>query len=78
MYLIWVYMNYRDVSANISRLRKEDAILAETVAEACNHLESLGVKGVGQSSWGPTGFAFVDSETQAHLMLRKLQSKFEE
>jgi beta-RFAP synthase len=46
------------------------------VAEANNYLESLGVKGVGQSSWGPTGFAFVDSETNAHLMLRKLQSKF--
>lgn len=48
-----------------------------TVAEACGFLESLGVKGVGQSSWGPTGFAFVDSETNAHLMMRKLQSKFE-
>jgi len=46
------------------------------VAGACNYLESLGVKGVGQSSWGPTGFAFVDSETHAHLMLRKLQSRF--
>ena len=34
------------------------------------------MKGVGQSSWGPTGFAFVDSETSAHSMLRKLQSKF--
>ena len=50
---------------------------SSTVAEACGYLESLGVKGVGQSSWGPTGFAFVDSETNAHLMLRKLQSKFE-
>ena len=35
------------------------------------------MKGVGQSSWGPTGFAFVDSETKAHAMLRKLQKKFE-
>jgi len=50
---------------------------SSAVAGACNFLESLGVKGVGQSSWGPTGFAFVDSETNAHLMLRKLQSKFE-
>ena len=47
------------------------------VAQACAYLESQGVKGVGQSSWGPTGFAFVDSETQAHTMLRKLQKKFE-
>ena len=47
------------------------------VAKAGAYLESQGVKGVGQSSWGPTGFAFVDSETQAHTMLRKLQKKFE-
>ncbi len=49
---------------------------SRAVAEANHFLESLGVKGVGQSSWGPTGFAFVDSETNAHSMLRKLQSKF--
>jgi len=47
------------------------------VAEANAFLETLGVKGVGQSSWGPTGFAFVDSETQAHVLLKKLQTKFE-
>ena len=51
---------------------------SSAVAEANYFLESLGIKGVGQSSWGPTGFAFVDSETNAHLMLRKLQSKFRE
>lgn len=51
---------------------------SSAVAGACNYLESLGVKGVGQSSWGPTGFAFVDSETQAHSMLRNLQSRFED
>jgi beta-ribofuranosylaminobenzene 5'-phosphate synthase len=28
-------------------------------------LERLGAKGIGQSSWGPTGFAFVDNEDDA-------------
>ena len=46
------------------------------VGDAINFIESMGIQGVGQSSWGPTGFAFVDSETQAHTVLRKLQSKF--
>ncbi len=50
---------------------------SQSVAEANAYLESLGVQGVGQSSWGPTGFAFVDSETKAHTLLRKLQAKFE-
>lgn len=47
-----------------------------SVGKAIRYLESLGIQGVGQSSWGPTGFAFVDSETQAHTLLRELQTKF--
>lgn len=49
---------------------------SDSVGAAIAYLESLGIQGVGQSSWGPTGFAFVDSETQAHVLLRKLQTKF--
>jgi predicted sugar kinase len=29
------------------------------------HLEAQGACGIGQSSWGPTGFAFAASEAQA-------------
>ena len=47
-----------------------------SVGDVVTYLESLGIQGVGQSSWGPTGFAFIDSETQAHIILRELQSKF--
>lgn len=35
--------------------------------------KQLGFQGVGQSSWGPTGFILTDSETQAHALVRKLQ-----
>lgn len=35
--------------------------------------KQLGFHGVGQSSWGPTGFILADSETQAHALVRKLQ-----
>ena len=38
----------------------------------CVILESLSVKGVGQSSWGPTGFAFVDSETTGSYVVTKI------
>jgi predicted sugar kinase len=40
------------------------------------YLIAQGVPGVGQSSWGPTGFAFFDSDTKAHMMLRQLQNEF--
>lgn len=46
------------------------------VSEVMAHLEALHIRGVGQSSWGPTGFAFINSETQAHALLRELRAKF--
>ena len=48
------------------------------VGNVINQIESMGIQGVGQSSWGPTGFAFTDSETQAHTVLRELQTIFSE
>lgn len=40
--------------------------LSARVAEALALLVHDGVVGVGQSSWGPTGFAFFASESEAH------------
>ena len=49
---------------------------SKAVAEVIEYLIEKDIPGVGQSSWGPTGFAFVDSETNAHAMLRQVQQKF--
>jgi len=46
------------------------------VAEVLAWLESNGVSGVGQSSWGPTGFGIVDSEVRAHALLVEARSRF--
>ncbi|MGH8720111.1 MAG: beta-ribofuranosylaminobenzene 5'-phosphate synthase family protein [Burkholderiales bacterium] len=45
------------------------------VAEALHWLEGEGVICVGQSSWGPTGFAVVDSDTVAYTLLRALKAR---
>jgi predicted sugar kinase len=42
------------------------------VAEAVHALRSLGVRGVGQSSWGPTVFALVADVDQAEFILRRM------
>ena len=39
------------------------------VAETLHWLEDRGVAGVGQSSWGPTGFAVLASDTEARGLL---------
>lgn len=49
---------------------------SRAVSEAIEYTESLGIEGVGQSSWGPMGFAFVDSEIQGHALLRDLRTRF--
>jgi beta-ribofuranosylaminobenzene 5'-phosphate synthase len=46
------------------------------VAEVLAWLEGQGVFGVGQSSWGPTGFAILDSEAGARQALRAAQSRY--
>jgi beta-RFAP synthase len=46
------------------------------VAEVLAWLEANGVPGVGQSSWGPTGFGIVDSEVRAHALLVEARSRF--
>lgn len=48
------------------------------VAEALAWIEAQGVACVGQSSWGPTGFAIVDSELAAHALARQLRARFAE
>jgi beta-ribofuranosylaminobenzene 5'-phosphate synthase len=46
------------------------------VAEVLAWLESNGIAGVGQSSWGPTGFGLVDSEVRAHALLVDARRRF--
>ena len=49
---------------------------SDAVAQVIEYLTEKKVAGVGQSSWGPTGFGFFDSDTAAHSMLRELQARF--
>lgn len=46
------------------------------VAEALAWLRGRGAAGVGQSSWGPTGFAILDSEFAAQSMARQARAEF--
>ena len=46
------------------------------VAECVEYLRGVGVRGVGQSSWGPTVFAVVADEDRATELLRRLSHRF--
>jgi len=49
--------------------------ISAAVAEAMDALTRFGAKGAGQSSWGPTGFAFAASEKDAHAFCARLHEK---
>ncbi len=46
------------------------------VARALDWLAGNGAAGVGQSSWGPTGFALADSEARAHALAQFARIEF--
>ncbi|MCO5064504.1 MAG: GHMP kinase [Rhizobiaceae bacterium] len=53
----------------------QGGIFTSSRVEAIAHrLASLGASGIGQSSWGPTGFAFAADAASAQSMIRELGS----
>ena len=51
------------------------AYASARVAEALDWLRSEGVTGLGQSSWGPTGFAFAASEAEGETLLGQARAR---
>jgi len=49
--------------------------VSQGVGEAIGWLRDQGLTGLGQSSWGPTGFAFVPSEAEGQALLAQLQKR---
>lgn len=45
---------------------------SRAVGEIASRMRDLGATGIGQSSWGPTGFAFVDSQKAAERLYHSL------
>ncbi|MFG1426073.1 beta-ribofuranosylaminobenzene 5'-phosphate synthase family protein [Roseixanthobacter glucoisosaccharinicivorans] len=46
------------------------------VAHALGFLEENGISGVGQTSWGPTGFAIVESAARGEALLQALRTRY--
>lgn len=46
------------------------------VAQVLDWLETQNIYGIGQSSWGPTGFAILDSQSRADAVLQAVMDRF--
>jgi len=49
---------------------------SSAVAEVMDWLETRGLRGLGQSSWGPTGFAVLGSPKEAEQVLSEARDRF--
>ena len=63
---------FRKSSAIISlRSRAAAASSSVPVGRVAARLKALGARGIGQSSWGPTGFAFASDPDHAQFLARR-------
>ena len=49
---------------------------SQSVASVLDWLLAQGCAGVGQTSWGPTGFVLIEGETEAFRLSKQLQERF--
>ena len=78
--------NFYDFSSSIGKLQKvvgthfspiQGGVYSNPdIANIINYAEKKGFMGVGQSSWGPTGFILTDSDTNAHKLTREIKQNF--
>ena len=75
--------NFQGFGLGITRIQKEvgdffapmqgGRFQSKDVENTLEHMEKSGAYGVGQSSWGPTGFAVFESEIEAHQAVKKIR-----
>lgn len=66
-YGVWAGEIFRPIQGGIYR--------SSTIAQAVAAIESLGIPGVGQSSWGPTVFALTRDEDHAGWLEQRLRER---
>ncbi|HEX3998029.1 MAG TPA: hypothetical protein VHX65_05710 [Pirellulales bacterium] len=55
--------------------RQQGIFFDQTAAQLAARLRALGIEGVGQSSWGPTLFAVLPSESAAHEIAERIRDE---
>ncbi len=66
----------RTMGERFARFQGGGRFASPTVAEALAWLEAEGVRGVGQTSWGPTGWAIFPDATSAETARRDAEQRF--
>ncbi len=65
--------DYGTLSGNCFASVQGGPFSSPAISELVSHLRNHGIQGVGQSSWGPTVFAFVKNKTEATALFDHLK-----
>jgi beta-RFAP synthase len=69
---------FQDAMGDLFSRAQGGCYASPRVAAALDDLRAAGVRGIGQSSWGPTGFALFERETEALAAQHELRGRYRE
>ena len=64
-----------DIAATLFAAVQAGPYRDRTIAARVERAQAAGLRGVGQSSWGPTVFAFAETDEQAQQAAQELQAQ---
>ena len=68
--------HYQKMTARFYKSNQKDTYLSSDIAKIIRFATNSGFKGVGQSSWGPLSYIFVESKAEAKDLIKAMESKF--
>lgn len=67
---------YQKMTSRFYKSKQNDTYLSDDIAKIIKFATNSGFKGVGQSSWGPLSYIFIESKAEAEDVIKAMESKF--
>ena len=67
---------YQELTSRFYKINQKDTYLSNDISKIIRFASNSGFKGVGQSSWGPLSYIFVESKAEANDLIKTMESKF--
>ena len=67
---------YQKMTSRFYKSKQNDTYLSDDIAKIIKFATASGFKGVGQSSWGPLSYIFIESKAEAEDVIKAMESKF--
>lgn len=68
--------HYQKMTSRFYKSNQKDTYLSNDIAKVIKFATHSGFNGVGQSSWGPLSYIFIESKAEAEDVIKAMESKF--